>query len=153
MKWKTSNGLNPQCPELRGTANTNQAYSHCPFTVPIRRSIITEHRGFRMEWLWRFRFFILWGIQFQSWVSQLKKLFSPILEFTLNTQLIIIWGAETTGYVQMFRQIEIFWIGTGNHGSDYSKGVTQQNSEERVTTLAKQIWTLCSFFISRFGML
>ena len=27
----------------------NQAHCHCPFVVPIRRSSLPEHRGFRME--------------------------------------------------------------------------------------------------------
>ena len=41
--------LNPRCLELRGAANPNQAHYHCPFTVPIRQSSISEYRGFRME--------------------------------------------------------------------------------------------------------
>ena len=45
--------LNPRCSELRGAANPNQVSYHCPFAVPIRRSIMPEHRGFRMEKLGR----------------------------------------------------------------------------------------------------
>ena len=42
---------------------------------------------------------------------------------------------------------------TGSPCRDFNKGVTLQNRGERVTTLAKQFWTLCTLFISRFGML
>ena len=91
--------LNPRCPELRGAANPNQARYHCPFAVPIRRSSMPGHKGFRMEKLGRnmkFFFFskmtedldflISRGIQFQSWVAASKKPFlSPILELTLGT--------------------------------------------------------------------
>ena len=45
--------LNPRCPELRGAANPNRARYHCPFAVPIRRSSMPRHRGFRMEKLGR----------------------------------------------------------------------------------------------------
>ena len=41
--------LNPRCPELRGAANQNQARYHCPFDVPILRSSMPGHIGFRME--------------------------------------------------------------------------------------------------------
>ena len=41
--------LNSRCPELRGAANPNQARYYCPFAVPIRRSSMTGHKGFRME--------------------------------------------------------------------------------------------------------
>ena len=40
--------INPRCPELRGAANPNQARYHRPFAVPIRRSSMPGHRGFRM---------------------------------------------------------------------------------------------------------
>ena len=45
--------LNPRYPELRGAANPNQARYHCLFTVPIRRSSMPGHRGFRTEELGR----------------------------------------------------------------------------------------------------
>ena len=88
--------LNPRCPELRGAVNLNQDRYHCPYAVPIRRSSIPGHRGFRMEKLGRnikFSFFsrndcedldflISRGIQFQSWAgggrgAQPKKPFHP----------------------------------------------------------------------------
>ena len=77
--------LNPRCPELRGAANPNQARYHCPFAVPIRRSNIPGHIGFRMEKLGQNIKFLIFsemskalyflfsrGIQFQSWVAQPK---------------------------------------------------------------------------------
>ena len=45
--------LNPRCPELRGAANPHQARYHCLFAVPIRRSSMPGHRGFRLAKLGR----------------------------------------------------------------------------------------------------
>ena len=45
--------LNHRYSELRGAENPNQARYHCPFAIPIRRSSMPGHRGFRMERLGR----------------------------------------------------------------------------------------------------
>ena len=90
--------LNPWCPELRGPENSSRA--HYPFTVPLRRSSMPEHRGFRMGKLGRIIVFNFSGmnvkIQFFSFRetgegynsragAATEKALSPILELTLGT--------------------------------------------------------------------
>ena len=74
MKWKTSKAFKHRCPELRGARNPNQAHFHCPLAVPIRRSSMPEHRGFRMENLGRnIKFLIFFEMTVKIQISSISR--------------------------------------------------------------------------------
>ena len=116
-------------------------------------------------------FWISRAIQFQSWGAATEKALSPIFELALGTtswssseerRLRILFKGLSrlcryTGWhecITLYVRVHILYFilnWTGSQCRDFNKCVTLQNRGERVTTLAKQFWTLCALFISDLG--
>ena len=110
-------------------------------------------------------FLISRGIQFQSWGCNQKNPFTHLRTTSWSSSeerrlQVLFKGLSSlcryTGWHLCFTlhlEVHILYFilnWTGSQCRYFNKNVTRQNRAERVTTLAKQFWTLCSLFISRF---
>ena len=143
------------------------------FSMPGHRGFRMEKLGRNIKFLIFFRngsedldFLISRGIQFQSWGTATEKTLPPILELILGTtswssskerRLRVLFKGLSrlrryTGWhlcISLYVRMHILYFilnWTGRQCRNFNIGVTQQNRGERVTTLAKQFWMLCSLF-------